>query len=261
MSNDFPFQALSFFRVAANANTPVFARTDYAVCTMEYVTRGGGTLEINGRTFALGADDIYFLHKHSDHRYMPDRNAPWHKLCWVADGPLMEELFECYGLSEVYVVRQATALRSYFETVLMLNPASEDVHRRAAVIFHEFVDACARHLRCRKDAAPETVLALKRHLDNLDEPDFSLSGYAARAGVSTAYLVRTFHRIYGCAPGEYRMRSRIEYARRLFRYTNSSVKEVAAQTGFADQYYFSRCFKRRVGVSPSAYRAAAAETA
>jgi len=48
--------------------------------------------------------------------------------------------------------------------------------------------------------------------------------------------------------------ARIDHARDLLALTPASIGEVAAAAGFSDIYYFSRLFKRRVGVSPSAFR-------
>jgi AraC family transcriptional activator of pobA len=44
-------------------------------------------------------------------------------------------------------------------------------------------------------------------------------------------------------------------AARLLRFTGLTVGEVAHRTGFDDQLYFSRAFKRRLGEPPVAYRA------
>ena len=43
-------------------------------------------------------------------------------------------------------------------------------------------------------------------------------------------------------------------AKRLLRYENLSVKEVASQLGFDDQFYFSNFFKKQTALSPKAYK-------
>jgi AraC-like DNA-binding protein len=50
-------------------------------------------------------------------------------------------------------------------------------------------------------------------------------------------------------------RERIARAKRLLALNHLSIKEVAAQVGYADQLYFSRRFQRAVGVSPTQFRA------
>jgi AraC-like DNA-binding protein len=43
-------------------------------------------------------------------------------------------------------------------------------------------------------------------------------------------------------------------ARKELTLTQKSVKEIAFELGYKDQFYFSRFFKRLTGVSPEAYR-------
>ena len=43
-------------------------------------------------------------------------------------------------------------------------------------------------------------------------------------------------------------------AKKLLHLTYKSVKEIAAELNFEDEFYFSRYFKKNVGVSPLRYR-------
>ncbi len=54
-------------------------------------------------------------------------------------------------------------------------------------------------------------------------------------------------------PNEYLTRFRINKAAALLRSSNLSVGEAAYSTGFSDQLYFSRVFKKYKGVPPSKY--------
>lgn len=53
---------------------------------------------------------------------------------------------------------------------------------------------------------------------------------------------------------QYTNQLRITKAKELLRFTNDSVSEIAAEVGIEDLYYFSRLFRRLVGMSPSEYR-------
>jgi AraC-like DNA-binding protein len=60
----------------------------------------------------------------------------------------------------------------------------------------------------------------------------------------------------GVSPQQHLAERRIDEARRLLQHGGFPVGAVAERVGFADPYYFSRAFARRVGMSPTAYRAA-----
>jgi len=88
-----------------------------------------------------------------------------------------------------------------------------------------------------------------------------LTDLAARAALSPSRLAHLFKAQTGGSIFETLLRMRLEQATRLLAHTTRSVGEVSASLGFASPYYFSRQFRRRYGVSPTAYRAHAVRSA
>ncbi|MBR6086195.1 MAG: helix-turn-helix domain-containing protein [Spirochaetales bacterium] len=72
--------------------------------------------------------------------------------------------------------------------------------------------------------------------------------------VSEDYLTRVFKKELGLAPWDYLNRYRVWLAGTLLRNTGMSVYDVAEATGFQDQAYFCRVFKKIRGYSPSRLR-------
>ena len=77
---------------------------------------------------------------------------------------------------------------------------------------------------------------------------------ASYAGVSERHLNRCFVQETGLAPGSYLNRYRIQKARCLLVEQDMSITEVMGSVGFSDSSYFTRVFRREVGVSPSEYQ-------
>ena len=100
--------------------------------------------------------------------------------------------------------------------------------------------------------------AIKFLLDNYTCSDISSSSIAAHAGVTETHLRRIFKAKVGTPPMHYVNYLRIEKAKNLLTSSNCSVGEIARLSGFADQYYFSREFKKRTGTTPTAYKSAGA---
>ena len=74
------------------------------------------------------------------------------------------------------------------------------------------------------------------------------------AGVSPFHFIRLFEATFGETPHQFRIRSRVELAKRLLAAGHSSVTDVCMEVGFSSLGSFSALFARRVGVSPSSYQ-------
>jgi AraC-like DNA-binding protein len=72
--------------------------------------------------------------------------------------------------------------------------------------------------------------------------------------VSEDYLTRIFHREIGLSLWDYLNRCRIFLAADLLRKTDGTIGDIAYQTGFQDQSYFCRVFKKIYGVPPGHLR-------
>jgi AraC family transcriptional regulator, transcriptional activator of pobA len=107
----------------------------------------------------------------------------------------------------------------------------------------------------RPDAADAD---LHRRFARLLEQDFArhhdAAHYADALAVPPAALSRALAEATGRTTKDLVLDRVMLEAARLLRYTERTVGEVAHATGYADPLYFSRAFKRRLGVSPAAYR-------
>jgi len=84
--------------------------------------------------------------------------------------------------------------------------------------------------------------------------DLSLSEPAAACGLSPGYFARAFRQSMGTPPHRWLLLQRVLRAKALLRDADSSLTDVAAACGFADQSHFTRVFTGIVGASPGAWR-------
>jgi AraC-like DNA-binding protein len=78
--------------------------------------------------------------------------------------------------------------------------------------------------------------------------------WAQRLSLSESTLRRRFRAQMGVPIHEYTIERRLARARLLLIDTNTPLKSIAAQLGYESEYFFSRQFKQRMGVSPRLYR-------
>ena len=95
--------------------------------------------------------------------------------------------------------------------------------------------------------------ALRYIEDNLTRP-LSPVEVAGHVGLSQRHFTRLFSVRVGCTFSAYLTRARVDRALARLQHTDATIKEIAAELGFADVHYFGRIFTRTVGVSPGHIR-------
>ena len=86
------------------------------------------------------------------------------------------------------------------------------------------------------------------------EESISTSSLAEMLGCHPDYLGRVFRRNFRCTVVEAINRERIRHSCRLLENPLLPVKEAGFESGFNDDAYFRRCFRREMGCSPREYR-------
>lgn len=104
---------------------------------------------------------------------------------------------------------------------------------------------------------PLTSALVKRALVYIGEhatKQFSRWQLAEAVNVSEDYLTRIFRKEIGLSPWDYLNRHRVYLATGLLRQTTLTINEIAGRTGFQDQAYFCRVFKKIKGFPPGKVR-------
>ncbi|WP_224996078.1 AraC family transcriptional regulator [Cesiribacter sp. SM1] len=105
------------------------------------------------------------------------------------------------------------------------------------------------------EKTPLWVAALKEILHNTAAVELTTVGELAQIlGIHPVHLSRDFRKYFGCSPGEYIRKVKVQQSLSLLPSKALSLTEIALTSGFADQSHFIRCFKTENGITPSQYR-------
>jgi AraC-like DNA-binding protein len=74
------------------------------------------------------------------------------------------------------------------------------------------------------------------------------------SGMSESHVLRSFKQYLGCSPFRYISRLRLSAATDALIQTDKSITEIALDLGFNDSNYFTRSFRKHLGLSPREYR-------
>lgn len=84
--------------------------------------------------------------------------------------------------------------------------------------------------------------------------DLTIQTISHNTNISKSALYRRFQSCFNCTVGEYINTKRIEKAAGLLKSADFSIEEVSALTGFSSGSYFSKMFKKKMGVSPLKFK-------
>ncbi len=98
------------------------------------------------------------------------------------------------------------------------------------------------------------LLELRQQVEDAPEQDWSVPRMATILNLSPSRFSVVYREQFNVSPAEDLILMRVTAAKRLLLSTELSLREVALRCGFGNEYYFSRLFKRKAGVTPSAYR-------
>lgn len=112
---------------------------------------------------------------------------------------------------------------------------------------------------CLTEKAPvifrmKSLKMITQYISEHFTEELTLDKLSRKFGYDRSYFCRTFKSVTGLSPINYINISRLEKAKNMLSQSDTKISEISLLCGFSDPNYFSRCFKRQFGTSPSAYR-------
>ena len=101
----------------------------------------------------------------------------------------------------------------------------------------------------------DMIVMAKRYIaDQYENSDLTLKDVADHVGLNEKYFSGRFTKEAGETMSEYLTEVRIQKAKELLRTTNFKIYEIAEMVGYQSTEHFNRMFKKKMQMSPSAFR-------
>ena len=230
-------------------------RSCSAIWVFEYICRGSGYLNINGKEYAPSAGDVYIVRLGSNHEYGSNPNDPWRKIWFNFSGVLVSSLLKHYSIDDIEYIHNCPELESVFKECLAEMQANTDsAHFHSVMVLHKLIYHISRFVHGSRTLWDDVVKQLKSRIDSEAVSGKTLNEIVSGMGLSESQLRRKFKNAYGCTPYAYLLDCRLEMAKTLLLNTPEKVSDIAQRIGFSNAYYFSSIFKKKFGISPAVYR-------
>lgn len=220
-----------------------------------WVTGGSGVIGVNGKERGVVLGDTVLYLPGEDHSYAPGQGEILTALMVTFTGG--EDREDIAALGRLGDTRYFPGQK---EAVVLLPSILEAVssgleyrwraaeHMLASLIF-TLVSTRA------KDRTASRVKPLDAAMERLYSGfDASLAQVAEELGVSSEAIRKQFRKHFEDSPMHYFTSYHVKRLALALRESNTSLRELADEFGFYDEYHLSRVFKRHMGVSPRQYR-------
>ncbi len=162
---------------------------------------------------------------------------------------IVEDFFYSLDIKRIGLQREDFKVRA--EKLFMLAPSVKGLFEKLG----EFMVCCLKQwVEDRKLEERKPILLAKEYMQENFWRSLTLEEVSAYVGFNASYFSNLFKRETSMNFLEYLTTLRIDHARERLMKTDDSVNEIAEAVGYSDVKYFSRIFKRSLGLSPNKFR-------
>jgi AraC-like DNA-binding protein len=227
-----------------------------------YCVEGKGTAQIDSGNFQVSAGEFLIVPANLPHRYEADEDQAW-TIYWLHfRGKLSDSI--CESITRKYNSFKGSVNYSQ-KRIQLFDEIYTNLERGYSTDNLTYANMCLWNFMASflfdnkfnytaRDEAPDiTTKAIDFMQQHLEET-LTLTDIAAKVNLSVSHFAAIFHRKTGFSPIEYFNHLKIQKACQYLQFTGQRVNEIASHVGIDDPYYFSRLFKKLMGVSPNEYR-------
>lgn len=224
------------------------------------VVSGRGELTVDDDTISLVKGDCFFIDCRKIHSYKSSNSEPW-ELMWVHfNGSTSQQYHDLFSSNSKHTFRPPFFDRvvSDISKIIELhekNDQNAELYTSKYIVDLLTISLTFNNSEQQYDSAlKQKLAAVNRYIDDHFTEDISLEKLSSEFYISKYYLTREYKHIYGKTIFQHIITARINYGKKLLRFSDKSVEEIAHLCGFNDQSYFARQFKRSENLTCFSYR-------
>ena len=227
-----------------------------------YCVEGEGWFSVDGRRSTVSANQFFIIPQGTPHAYGSNNKQPW-TIYWLHfAGTQAQHFIDITGktnsITPCKISRIEDRIRLFDEIMqnLEMGYSHENVNYANICLWHllgsfKYISQFRQIRTFREpDAVEDTILFMKENVAK----KITRHAIAEQCGLSASHFSMIFKAKTGRPPMDYLIYLRIQKSCQLLDATNKRIKEIALTVGYDDPYYFSRIFKKVMGVSPAQYK-------
>lgn len=226
------------------------------IYTLHIIFRGAGNLILDGKTYRVKKQDMFFIPPGVSLCYYPDQGEEWSYLWFEFVGKHSEMYASKMGLGRNTPLKEC---KDYRHISYELQTMLKKLEREGMLEYYEVLSAFYRLMasNIKEESAtakkPEEIAISYIHRHYHDST-LTMEQLCKDLRLSHSHFCKIFKEYSGISAMHYLVQYRIEKAMELLQTTELSVKEISYSVGFRDCLHFMKVFKKQMGISAGDYR-------
>ena len=224
------------------------------------VLKGDGLYrDAQGRKYVLRRSHLIITTPEIPHQFGPSKGSAWSIGVLAFNGPLFDLLHQSGLLKcQEHPIALAPVDQWYrkFHAILQLKPDEIREPMRYLSRLHSFI-SCIPFERqmTHVDGKPAWLTTAITLIEAADQAKpLPVKQVAEKCKIGSETFRKQFSHYMGCGPSEYHKNLRIKTASELLAYGNTTIKQISQYLGFCNEFYFTKYFKEKTGLSPSQFK-------
>ena len=235
-------------------------RSDFPYFSLEFVSRGKGSVSIGDIDAEVSAGVAYTYGPGVPHTITTDEKEPLEKYFIDFRGSKVVELLDELALKPGVIQKVHTGidLQRLLDDLIMHGQRNSGASSRLCDALMQYilllVSSTAVSTASSQTPAYETYLRCREHIEQKFMSLQSLDDTAREMLIDKTYLCRLFRRFDNQTAYEFLTRLKMNKAAELLEDSSMLIKQIAFMVGYQDPFHFSRVFKSVFGVSPKDFK-------
>lgn len=216
------------------------------------VTEGTAVISIKGENCTVKEEDVFILFPSEFYSIEPSDNFKYVYISFTGGG--ISDFFQLHNKKRVlYVYQKLDGIKEFWFKQLQSKEYISDFAAKSA-LYYALTEIGKREGLQQQEESLRPTLAIIKYIDkHFNDPEISLEVLAEKFSYNKKYLSAMIKKKLKVNFTSYINVLRIKYACTLIEQKITSVKNISSLCGYSDQFYFSKIFKKNIGVSPKEY--------
>lgn len=222
-----------------------------------YCVSGVGYVQVNEKKSKLTEKTAICIPKNTPHQYYADNNLPW-SIYWLHFSLDKEKLYP-FSEGKISILTQERHTLIERDFLQLFSLCEKEYQLSNAICISQLLLLLLSKIYFLADfqvTDQQNILLDKgiRYLNDHLKETITLNDLSKHLKISVSYVSLIFHKYLKKGPIDYLIDLRMELACKLLRTSELKTYEIAKKVGYLDPYYFSRLFKKKIGLSPKDFK-------